>query len=776
MCLSMVTCTSHAALVRSKAKELHERQVELNDLEKVIESNLTKIKNNEVTAADLPNQFVELAQLYEDKSVVLKAMTRLKYPRLPEEELDFRASLQAKKMSTDVLQKFISRFPKDKNIEMVSYQYALKQAEMGLAEKAIFDFNAFLEKYPQSKHQDQVLYYLGNYYYFQNQYSQAQSYLSRLEQFPSSSYYVLGLFKQGVILKNQKQFLKAKEYFVKILTILQQHPQWKTTFYDLTKTAEPIGFEIEKESFLALIECVIQSLQLENTLAMLRELVRLTSNPWVLMLGFEKLVHGLDLKNDGHQILAVKIYFQLLQISPDSEVQMSALTNLLTLWTSLENMEKVVSFEQIYSRLVDLSVLNASPEWNSKIDSIYSSWLELHWSWISTELKKTESLRYLSDLELLQTQIHKYSILFSSPQKRIIRLKDEVQKKYRELLANVNSSLLSRSLPTSKVIDHGVFIKEWTKKLAAIGDLAKALQIWKQLSDTEELVRGYWLSQDWDGLIQIAEWGTATQNVSQDIVIIMDRWRYQFGLAYYNKGLYAQAIRYFAATNSSESVANSFYEQMLWLSQNQDPRVQVLGLYQLAMLEEKNAFTRKNFKPSHSIEKDMMNISSQQKLLKRCVEVSEKFAIYNSSSFKCVQQLYKKINKGPQTELNMVSKNTIHQSVSLLELEKTILEGITTSELNIESNKESNKALKNELQSEVKVDLGLVGLHYALTSNWEVAAEYLQQSIKDNPKNIFGLYGLKYLNEKFHYQQRLADNRAIIKKYPRPKLVISLGL
>lgn len=100
---------ARADFIKSKSKELHEKYVQWQAIEKNIE--FTKLEIQKAKISEKPKLYIELAEMYMDRSAVQIKMTWLKNPRILDQDLNFKDSEESKKIAYEVLQRLIKNFP-----------------------------------------------------------------------------------------------------------------------------------------------------------------------------------------------------------------------------------------------------------------------------------------------------------------------------------------------------------------------------------------------------------------------------------------------------------------------------------------------------------------------------------------------------------------------------------------------------------------------------------------------------------------------------------------
>ncbi len=98
------------------------------------------------------------------------------------------------------------------------YQLAYQDMIRGEYQQAIFSFNNFLEKYPNSELADNAQYWIGECYYALGDMEKAITELEKvINNYPKGNKTPASLYKLGLIYLNKKNKNKAKEYFQRII-------------------------------------------------------------------------------------------------------------------------------------------------------------------------------------------------------------------------------------------------------------------------------------------------------------------------------------------------------------------------------------------------------------------------------------------------------------------------------------------------------------------------------------------------------------------------------
>lgn len=98
------------------------------------------------------------------------------------------------------------------------YQLAYQDMIRGEYEAAIFSFENFLKKYPDSELADNAQYWIGECYYALGDTEKAVSALEKvINDYPKGNKIPASLYKLGLIYLNKKNKMKAKEYFQRLI-------------------------------------------------------------------------------------------------------------------------------------------------------------------------------------------------------------------------------------------------------------------------------------------------------------------------------------------------------------------------------------------------------------------------------------------------------------------------------------------------------------------------------------------------------------------------------
>lgn len=98
------------------------------------------------------------------------------------------------------------------------YQIAYQDMIRGEYEQAIFSFENFLQKYPNSELADNAQYWIGECYYALGNTEKAITELEKvINNYPEGNKVSASLYKLGLIYLNKKNISKAKEYFQKVI-------------------------------------------------------------------------------------------------------------------------------------------------------------------------------------------------------------------------------------------------------------------------------------------------------------------------------------------------------------------------------------------------------------------------------------------------------------------------------------------------------------------------------------------------------------------------------
>ncbi|MEO0087710.1 MAG: tol-pal system protein YbgF [candidate division WOR-3 bacterium] len=98
------------------------------------------------------------------------------------------------------------------------YQLAYQDMIRGEYQQAIFSFNNFLQKYPNSELADNAQYWMGECYYALGDTERAITELAKvITDYPKGNKVPASLYKLGIIYLNKKNRNKAREYFQKLI-------------------------------------------------------------------------------------------------------------------------------------------------------------------------------------------------------------------------------------------------------------------------------------------------------------------------------------------------------------------------------------------------------------------------------------------------------------------------------------------------------------------------------------------------------------------------------
>lgn len=98
------------------------------------------------------------------------------------------------------------------------YNAAYGDVAKGNYDMAIKGFEEYLKQFPNTSLADNAVYWIGECYYIEKSYANAQKWYQRLlDEYPKSEHLASAKFKLGMSLYNQKYKTKAKQYFQDVI-------------------------------------------------------------------------------------------------------------------------------------------------------------------------------------------------------------------------------------------------------------------------------------------------------------------------------------------------------------------------------------------------------------------------------------------------------------------------------------------------------------------------------------------------------------------------------
>lgn len=200
---------------RQALTELEDKLKRINASIEVTQSRIKNQQQNQFA----PDLFFMLAELYQDKSTVLRSLKREKNPNTPEAELDFTQEKQLMAEAAEQYKLIEDRYPDYAAMDRVIYTLALQYKLMGDDSKALEAFKRVTEKFPKSDFTPKALLEIGEIFLQKRDYHFATQQFDKAIELGRQPEMSLALYKKGMALIQLEKWTESLLTFEKVYNV-----------------------------------------------------------------------------------------------------------------------------------------------------------------------------------------------------------------------------------------------------------------------------------------------------------------------------------------------------------------------------------------------------------------------------------------------------------------------------------------------------------------------------------------------------------------------------